>query len=134
MLKDAQTPGRPFRSPRATTLVPLVPWVIAALAVCGLYFGKSVLIPITLAGLLAFLLAPVASLLRRLGLPRLLAIFLAVAVALSGLAATSAVLVSQASTLSKDAPAYAERITEKSQRVSREIRRRFDFILRESAS
>ena len=47
----------------------LAPWLIAGLAIAALHFGKSVLIPIILAVLISFLLAPIVALVRRLGIP-----------------------------------------------------------------
>ena len=44
--------------------------VIGVVVVCTLYFGREVLIPITLAILLSFVLSPLMELLRRLWLPR----------------------------------------------------------------
>ncbi len=52
--------------PTNSGLDAVAPWLIAAIATAALYFGKSILIPIILAGLVSFLLAPIASLFRRL--------------------------------------------------------------------
>ncbi|WP_346732079.1 AI-2E family transporter [Sphingomonas sp. GC_Shp_4] len=114
-------------------LEPLVPWLIAAIASSGLYFGRSVLIPIILAILLSFLLAPIVALLRRGKLPRPAAVLLAVALALAGIGTTSAVILSQAATLSKDAPLYAERVAGKAAKIRAGVQQRFGFLLRESA-
>ena len=113
---------------------PLVPWLIAAIASSGLYFGRSVLIPIILAILLSFLLAPIVASFRRAKLPRAVAVLLALVLALSGIAATSAVIVSQAATLGKDAPAYAEHIRGKAAKLRADVRQRFGFLLRESGN
>ena len=112
---------------------PLVPWLIAAIAASGLYFGRSVLIPITLAILLSFLLSPIVGTLRRARLPRAAAVLLAIALALTGIVTTSVIIVSQASTLSKDAPLYAERITDKVGALRAEVQQHFGFLLRESS-
>ena len=109
-----------------------MPWVIAAIVIAGLHFGKTVLIPIILAGLVSFLLAPIVRLLRHLGLPRAPAVLIAVVLALGCFGAVSAVIVSQVATLSKDAPAYAERIAEKAQRIRADVAERFAFLSRES--
>ena len=57
---------------RATTSDTLTPKfmtaVIAAVVVTGLYFGRPVLMPLALAVLLSFALAPLVSLLKRLKL------------------------------------------------------------------
>ncbi|GGE20961.1 ABC transporter permease [Polymorphobacter glacialis] len=111
-----------------------MPWLIAALATTALYFGKSVLIPIILAGLVSFLLAPVAGLFRRIGLPRGLAVLCAVLLALASFGAVTAVVVGQAATLGKDAPVYVQRVGDKVQDVRSELTRRFDFLLNESAA
>ncbi len=66
------------------SLATLANLAIFVVIVAGLYLAREVIIPITLAVLLAFVLAPVVKLLRRLGLWRvpsvLLAAFLAIAV------------------------------------------------------
>ena len=113
-------------------LEPLVPWLIAAIAASGLYFGRSVLIPIILAVLLSFLLTPIVAGLRRARLPRPAAVLLAVALSLGATATTTSIIVSQASTLSKDAPLYAERIAGKAGNLRADLQRRFGFLLRES--
>lgn len=110
---------------------PLVPWLIAAIASSGLYFGRSVLIPVILAVLLSFLLAPIVAGFRRAKLPRSAAVVLAVMLALGGIAVTSSVIVSQASTLSKNAPLYSERIADKAAAMRTGIQHRFGFLLRE---
>lgn len=109
-----------------------MPWLIAALVIAGLFFGKSVLIPIILAGLVSFLLAPIVSFLRRTGLPRPPAVLFAVLIALGGFGVVTAVIVSQAATLSKDAPGYAQRINRKVQVVRSELTQRFAFLSQES--
>ena len=122
----------PERSAARRGREPLVPWLIAAIASSGLYFGRSVLIPIILAILLSFLLTPIVASLRRAKLPRPAAVLLAVALALDGTAMTSAVIVSQAATLSKDAPLYAERIAGKAATLRADLNQRFGFLSRES--
>lgn len=119
------------RRAAAAGLEALVPWLIAALATAALYFGKSVLIPIILSVLVSFLLSPIVSLFRRAGLPRTPAIFVAIILALGGFGAVTTVIVTQAATLGKDAPAYAERITDKLQDVRSELTQRFSFLLHE---
>jgi predicted PurR-regulated permease PerM len=56
--------------------------VAAAIAVAALYFGREVLIPVTLAMLLSFVLSPLVELLRRIWLGRILSVVLAVVLAL----------------------------------------------------
>jgi predicted PurR-regulated permease PerM len=111
---------------------PLVPWLIATIVAAWLYFGRSVLIPIILAILLSFLLAPIVAGFRRARLPRVPSVLLAVLLALGGIGVTGAIIVSQVTTLSKDAPAYAERIADKAASVRAGLRSRFGFLTRES--
>jgi predicted PurR-regulated permease PerM len=134
-MKDDPVPilSRPHRGPATgNALEALAPWVIGALAASGLYFARSMLVPITLAILLSFLLSPIVAGLRRARLPRSAAVLLAVAIALSGIATTSVVIGTQAATLSQDAPLYAQRITDKAARISREVEQRFGSLLQES--
>nr|WP_295669239.1 AI-2E family transporter [Sphingomonas sp.] len=123
----ASARGLRWRSQHA--LGATAPWIIAAIATTGLYFGRSVLLPIILAVLLSFLLAPIVSGFRRLHLPRAAAVLCAIALALGGIGVTAAVIVSQAATLTRDAPAYAERITTKAAMLRVAIRQRFGAIL-----
>lgn len=110
----------------------LTRWVIGAIVVAGLYFGRSVLIPIALSILLSFLLAPAVAGLRRLRFPRVAAVILAVSLALAAITITGTILFSQAATLAGDAPVYAEGIAEKATRLRAIVEKRFDFLLRES--
>ena len=54
-----------------------------ALGILGLYVGQELLVPLALAALLAFVLDPVVTWLRRWSIPRALAISIVMAVALS---------------------------------------------------
>ncbi|GAG10745.1 unnamed protein product, partial [marine sediment metagenome] len=55
--------------------------LITALVISGLYFGREMLLPLTLAILLSFVLTPPILLLRRLKVPRVLAVGFVVIVA-----------------------------------------------------
>ncbi len=55
---------------------------VAVVVVAALYLAREVLVPITLAILLSFVLAPLLALLRRVGLPRVPSVVVAVLVAL----------------------------------------------------
>jgi len=81
--------------------------------VATLYFGKEVLVPITLALLLAFVLAPLVGLLRRIRIPRAPAVLLAVLVAVGIVLALGGVIGSQIAQLSTGLPKYAETIEAK---------------------
>jgi predicted PurR-regulated permease PerM len=110
----------------------LVPWVIAAIAIAFLYFGRTALVPLTLAVLLSFLLAPIVAGLRKLRFGRQLSVIFAVVLALGTIIITSAVIVSQAGRLAKDAPAYAETIAAKAAVLRNEFHQRLGLLLTET--
>jgi len=58
--------------------------VMAVVLVGVIYFGREVLMPIALAVLMSFVLAPLVALLQRIYVPRVVAVFLVVLVAFSG--------------------------------------------------
>src|ERR1700687_685830 len=85
---DGRKPGSALAPPArlAAAEMPSASRVLAlqvgVVVIGGLYFARGVLIPITLAILLAFLLVPVVALLRRIRVPRVPAILLSVILAL----------------------------------------------------
>lgn len=85
------------------------------------------LIPITLAAFLAFLLAPIVAAFRRAKVPRAIAVLLAMLIALGVISTTAVILIGQAAVLKSDAPVYAQRITEKAERARASIQQRFAF-------
>ncbi len=87
--------------------------LIAALIIAALYFASEVLIPITLAALLTFILAPLVSLLRRAHIPRVPAIIAAVLLALSIIIGIGAIIGSQVTDLAGQLPAYQTSIENK---------------------
>lgn len=84
-----------------------------ALVAAALYLGQELLIPLVLAGLLAFILAPLIALLTRLRAPRVLAVLLAVTVAFLVIGALGAVLARQAGQLAQHIPEYQADVMEK---------------------
>ncbi len=83
------------------------------LIVAILYFGKEVLVPVTLALLLAFILAPLVELLRRAHLGRVPSVLLGVIVALGIILAIGGVIGTQIAQLSTDIPKYAATVETK---------------------
>jgi predicted PurR-regulated permease PerM len=81
--------------------------VSAAVIVAALYFGRDVLVPLVLAVLLAFVLAPAARVLQRLRLGKGLAVLVTVLAAFAVIGAVGAALGSQAADLAADLPRYA---------------------------
>ena len=86
---------------------------VAVVVVAGLYLGRSMLIPITLAVLLSFLLAPLVNLLRRLHLGRVPSVLLAVLLALAVILALGGLIGTQVAGLAEEVPRYALTIQQK---------------------
>ncbi|HUQ69131.1 MAG TPA: AI-2E family transporter, partial [Planctomycetaceae bacterium] len=101
-------------SPELRTLVDIA---VGAIVVATLYIAQDVLIPITLAVLLSFVLSPVVDVLRRIGLWRAAAVSLSVLVALSAIGLIGTLLGSQAATLAADVPQYVEAVQSKVERI-----------------
>jgi predicted PurR-regulated permease PerM len=87
--------------------------VVGVVVVAALYVGREVFIPIVLAVLLSFVLAPLVDLLRRIGLARPPAVILAVVVALGLIAVIAGVIGLQVAQLADDVPRYQSTITQK---------------------
>jgi predicted PurR-regulated permease PerM len=83
------------------------------LAIGALYLGRDIFIPFALAILLSFALAPVVGWLRRLKLPRVAAVIIAVSVAFAGIAGVSLIVGSQLVQLANNLPTYQQTIREK---------------------
>ncbi len=81
--------------------------------VATLYFGKDVLVPVTLALLLAFLLAPLVGLLRRLRLGRVPAVLLGVVLALGLVLSIGTIIGTQLAELSTNIPNYIGTVEDK---------------------
>ena len=91
--------------------------VLAALVIAGLYFGRPVLVPFALAVLLAFALSPAAEALRRVGLPRTIAVILTVTAAVFLIAGFGAFVGTQVGLLAADLPHYQVNLTHKIESV-----------------
>ena len=102
--------GDPADSPGLTTLVGLA---VSVIVVAGLYLGREVLIPITLSVLLSFILAPLANLIRTIGVGRLPSVLLAVGLALGVVLALSGLIGAQVADLAEQTPQYQHAIRTK---------------------
>ncbi len=91
----------------------LLTLAVAAVVVATLYFAQDVLIPVTLAVILSFVLSPLVTMLERIGTSRAPSVLLAVLMAFGVLALAGTLLARQASTLATEAPQYARAIEEK---------------------
>jgi len=86
---------------------------VGVVVIVALYFGKEVLIPITLAILLSFVIAPLVDLVRRTGLGRVPAVLLAVLIALSVILAIGGVIGSQVAQVANNIPQYVTTVEKK---------------------
>ena len=101
-------PVAPSTRPNASQAVTLFVMVVAIL-----YFGKDVLLPVTLALLLAFLLAPLVALLRRIRLGRIPSVLLSVVLALGVVLAIGGVIGTQVAELTTGLPRYVATVEKK---------------------
>jgi predicted PurR-regulated permease PerM len=135
-MKLPLTPQRPANriyppgTPGLHGLTSLITFVVV---VGGLYFGRAVLIPITLAVLLSFLLAPLVGLLRRLHFGQLPSIFVAVITALVTLLAVSTLIGAQVAQLAGSLPQYQVAIETKIETVQEKTVGRADAMLSRAA-
>ena len=121
-LKVGLCQTRPRRSPDRVVQVPpadtpgvqgLLTLAVAVVIVAGLYLGREVMIPIILAVLLSFLLAPVANFLRRLRLGRVPSALLAVVLALGIILMIGTLIGTQLADLAQEVPRYASSVERK---------------------
>jgi predicted PurR-regulated permease PerM len=113
---DEREARNPFSGPRAdlgrraetTDTI-----IIGVAVVAGLYFGREVLVPMSIAILLSFVLAPVTDILSRLRIGRVASALIAVALAFAILGILGAIIGRQAAQLSESLPAYQIEISKK---------------------
>lgn len=86
---------------------------VAVLVIAALYVGQDIFVPLALAALLAFILDPVVTRLRRWGLPRALAVVLVIVATVAVLGATSLFVGRQVVQLGHDLPTYQSTIQKK---------------------
>jgi predicted PurR-regulated permease PerM len=96
--------------PRGATLINMA---VAALIIAGLYFGREVFVPVALAVLLSFVLAPFVSRLQSLKLPRVAAVTAVVILGFVIIFSLGGLMVTQASRLAEALPAYEQTLRSK---------------------
>lgn len=105
------------------TSLPLPQRLLAvAVVVTALYFGRDLLIPLALATLLAFVLAPLTDRIRRLGIPRAVTVTVVVAITLGALIGLSMFMAGQVRVLGKELPTYQNNIAAKFDRFRAQLR------------
>jgi predicted PurR-regulated permease PerM len=110
---------QPFKARTSEELIALLSAVatavLAFMIVATLYFGREILVPIALAILLSFVLAPLVGLLQRLRVPRGLAVVSVVIMAFALIFAMGSLLATQLTQLAGDLPRYQSTISDKIQ-------------------
>ena len=89
--------------------------VLGGVLIACLYFGREVLVPIALAVLMSFLLAPPVRLLQGWGAPRGLAIVVVVVVAFAAIFSLGGLMVAEVNQLATDLPRYQSTLSQKIQ-------------------
>ena len=115
--------------PDAPSVRALTSLVTGVVVICALYFGRAVMIPIILAVLLSFLLAPFVDFLRRFRFGQVPSVIVAVLVALSVLTAVGALIGAQVAQLAGDLPKYQVAVERKIESVQKVTVGRADEML-----
>ncbi len=116
MSDAAVTPPRqpaqvtPPQTPELSSLLTLASVVVV---VAALSLAREVLIPITLAILLSFVLAPIVAVLRRAHIPHVPSVIVAVIIGIAGLGALGGLIGVQVAGLAGDVPQYASTLETK---------------------
>lgn len=116
----------PAETPSASTVLPLA---VGVVVIAALYFGRDVFIPIVIAALLSFVLAPVVDFLRRFRLGRVLSVMITVIVALGIILGFASIIGTQMADLATDLPRYQATVAEKVKTIRRAtVGRASDFM------
>jgi predicted PurR-regulated permease PerM len=106
-----ETPAQiKMTQPRGTTLINMG---VAALIIAGLYFGREIFVPVALAVLLSFVLAPFVSRLQSFRLPRVVAVLAVVILGFAIIFSLGGLMVTQASRLAEALPGYEQTLRNK---------------------
>ena len=96
-------------------LATLAATLLAVIIIATLYFGRSIFIPLALAILLSFVLAPLVALLRKVRVPSVAAVLAVVFLAFAGIFGLGGLMANQLSELAADLPTYQYTMREKIQ-------------------
>ncbi len=110
MLHDQSTVVRPVQNQDLSTVASILTGVII---VASLYLARDVLIPLALAVLISFVLAPLAQALRRVGIPRVPAVIAVVVLSFGAILGVGALGTSQISQLAENLSQYQSNIRDK---------------------
>ncbi len=113
LIAGRSRPPIELEPPGTPSVKSLLTLAVGVVAVAALYFARDVLIPITLAALLSFVLAPLVSLLKRLRLGRVASSLIAILLALAVILALGGLIGMQLADLAGQLPRYQYTIQRK---------------------
>jgi predicted PurR-regulated permease PerM len=87
--------------------------IVAALVICGLYVGREIFVPIALAVLLSFVLAPLVELLERWYFPRAASVPVVVVLAFVAIFALGSLIATEVRHLAEGLPQYQQTMQQK---------------------
>jgi predicted PurR-regulated permease PerM len=114
------------RTSSAKDISRILTLVASVVVITALYFARVMLVPLALAVLFTFLLAPLVSVLERIRIPRFVAIFLVVGIAVSGIGVMGWTVGNQLIDVTNQLPSYKTNIKEKIDTIRNPKNRRLD--------
>jgi predicted PurR-regulated permease PerM len=114
------------RTSSAKDISRILTLVAAVVVITALYFARVMLVPLALAVLFTFVLAPLVTALERIRIPRFFAIFLVVGIAVSGIAIMGWTVGNQLIDVTNQLPSYKTNIKEKIDAIRNPKNRRLD--------
>jgi len=128
----ARAAGNTPALPAERTLNAILGLLAAAFTITALYLGRDLIVPLVLAVLLAFVLAPIVVVLRRLMVPQALGVVMAVLLAAAAVLGLGMVMARQAGLLVGDLPTYQQNLSAKLHALRlAELMREADLVLRD---
>jgi predicted PurR-regulated permease PerM len=107
---EEKPPQIRLAQPRGTVLTNMA---VAALIVAALYFGREIFVPVALAVLLSFVLAPFVMRLHSWRIPRTISVLVVVFIGFSIIFSLGGLMVSQATRLAAKLPGYQQTLSDK---------------------
>ena len=107
---EEKPPQIRLTQPRGTVLTNMA---VAALIIAALYFGREIFVPVALAVLLSFVLAPFVMLLYSWRIPRTVSVLVVVFIGFSIIFSLGGLMVSQATRLAAKLPGYQQTLSDK---------------------
>src|ERR1700686_5291490 len=114
------------RTSAAKNISRILTLVVVAVVIAALYFARVMLVPLALAVLFTFVLAPLVSALERLRFPRFSAVFLVVGIVVFGIGVMGWTVGNQLIDVTNQLPSYKSNIKEKIDAIHNPKNRRLD--------